>query len=287
MIQFAAGWFLIYFLFAPGKLFTVDSISAAATARQMLHGRLAIEENLLTLPGREGRLYLRHALLWSAVLVPFDGIALLFEKSLPEELLKKLFPNGPNSVVLPLSNHLVTSLILALLFQFLLALGVRQRIAFITASTAAMATLLLPYSRDLFRQPLAALLILGIVASLWDLRPGRAVSRSLLAGSLAGLAIVNRYATFGFLPAFFLGFAFRLYRPGIRIYWKKAIPAFLLPVLAGYGIHCFTLWLRWGNPFFNTATGRSFSASLFETVPYYFLSPEGGLLFYCPFWDHL
>lgn len=286
-VHLVVFWLLVYFLFAPGKLFTVDSLTAAATARQILHGQLHTEKGMLTLSGRGGQEYFRHALLWSLLLVPFDVVAMGLEHLLPESVQAEVFPGGVTAVVLPCANHLTTALLLGFLFCFLVRLGAGPRSALVVACTAAISTMLLPYSRDLFRQPLQGLLFLAAIAFLWDMREGKVRSRALLAGISLALAILNRYATFAFLPVFAVGFLFRLRRIKPKPEQLKAFLAFAIPIAAGLVLHGFTMWLRFENPFYYPFQDQGYNRSLLETIPYYLLSLEGGNLGYCPLWIFL
>jgi hypothetical protein len=286
-IHLFLGWFLLYFLFTPGKLFTVDSLGAAETAQAAVQGRLAIEENLLTLSGPDGKEYFRHELLWSILLVPGVIVSNTLEFLLPETLAETLFPQGATGVVLPLYNHAVTALILIFLFHFLCKLKVSPQHAFIAIVSAGLCTMLFPYSRDLFRQPLAGLLNLVIFYSLWDLRESKERERSLIAGVALAAAILSRYTTLAFLPVFFLGFLARVISLSGADRWKKTLPSFFIPILLAICLHFFTLWFRWGNDFFSTLHDQRFGVSYLQSIPLFFLYPELGLLSYCPFWIFL
>lgn len=272
--------FLFCFMFSPGRFYTVDSVSAAETTRAMLHGRLDIAKNEISIEGRGGLHYSRHELPWSIVLIPFDLASIAVEHALPDRVEELVFTHGPVTVILPLANQLITALLIVVLLRFLLALGVSVRAAVIVAASAVGATLLLPYSRDLFRQPLAALLMLLATAALWDLREGREQHRAWQAGLLVALVVANRYASLVTLPVFLVGFAARVIALPIPRKWSRLAPAFLGPIVIGVLFHFGSIWLRWGHPFANIGYEENFPSNLFKSVVRYALSPEGGMIGY-------
>lgn len=277
-------WTIIFFIFSSGKLFTVDSFAAAMTARSMIYGHLDTNPNLLTIKADNGKHYYRHELFWSAVLVPFEFLSIIIEKTISDDMKSLIFPQGVNGVILPFANHILTSLILILLFIWLRELGVGGTIAFWIMIAGGLSTFLLPYARDLFRQPLDALLLMLAIRELWKLKDGREKVLSFWAGFYLCLAISNRCVTIAFLPVFFIGYFIKILKLNSRKKWWEVFPFFLIPIITGIFIYFFTVYLRWGNPFFNPGYKENFPSNLIQSVPSFFLSPERGFITYFPLW---
>ena len=101
-----------------------------------------------------------------------------------------------------LFNVFVCAAAVALMYLCVLELGYRRRTALLTAAVFAFATLLWPYSRTLFREPLTVLAYLLAVYGVLRYRPParRRIWWALLAGVSLGVALSVKETSVAVLP---------------------------------------------------------------------------------------
>jgi SAM-dependent methyltransferase len=186
----------------------------------------AVDPELNTLPGRGGLEYSRYGL----------GLSLL--AAIPYLLLRPLVALAPDpdrlleGAVAATMAFVMGGLVVAL---FLLGrrLGAGVRPAAIVAVGGVLGTFALPYGKEFFSEPLAALCLVVAVERLLARRPG-------WAGVALGLAVLTRPQNALLVPVF-AAVAWR--RDGLR-----ALPRLGLGLLPGVAVTVAYNMLRFGNP---------------------------------------
>ncbi len=201
---------------------------------------------------------------------------------LPLAALAKLIPLLPLRATAMLLNPLVTALTALLLHDLLLRKGFRAGTAFLTALIYGLGTFALAYTKSLFGEPLAALLLLG---GLWlaETAPeGRPSAwRIALIGAALGFTLTINL-TYVVLAAVI---ALHLFgpRPG-RWRWR-ALAAYGLPLAAaGAGIALVNT-ARFGGPLatgYEVGLDPGFTANLLLGAAGMLFSPYRGLFWYNP-----
>jgi hypothetical protein len=187
-----------------------------------------------------------------------------------------------------LLNALVTATTAALLCSLVWRLGFTQRTALGVALLYGLTTIAWVYSKYLFSEPLAGLLLLATATLLVIFRQAGGNWRALLAGLLAGLAVVTRANNLFLVPVFA---AYLLV-----VSWQKATassqplaPSCLLPtgcyvlglvppavMFMGYN------WARAGNPLQTGYDLTIFSPDFLQGLYKLLFSPLRGLFLYSP-----
>jgi SAM-dependent methyltransferase len=210
---------------------------------------LAVSKEWNTLPGRGGLRYSRYGLGLSLVAaIPYVLVRPVANRSHhPEE-----FSAAAVASAIPIT----TAALVAALYLLARRMGARVGAALLVAVGAVVGTFVLPYSKEFFSEPLAALgLVLAIERLLAD--------RPATAGLALGAAVLTRPQLLLFVPVFVL-FA-----------WRRQAGAGLLRAIAGltpglvatFGYN----FVRFGNPLSFGYQDVGF------TTP--FLKGAGGLLF--------
>jgi hypothetical protein len=141
----------------------------------------------------------------------------------------------PRYLLALLYAGLPTAILCALLFDFLALLGVARAWRTLLALTYGLGTIALPFATVFFGHQLAAALLFGAFVLLYRLRRGALPARyALLAGALAGLAVVTEY------PAALIAAALGLYAlmaPGAARRLAAPLAAGALPPLAVAGVY--------------------------------------------------
>lgn len=225
----------------------------------------------------------------SARMGTFDEDGALYSKKgitpslglLPFILTADLLPFLTTRAAAMLFNPLVTAATALLLFAFACRLNYAHRAAFVVGLIYGLATLAFPYARTLYGEPLAALLLLLAVFSLYEYRERRCWAYlAMLAVSCSLLVGVN---TIYVLPAGLLGLLALI--DGIRRRKWRDLLALVLPALIFAGAFSLYNALRFGSPF---TTGYRFSDGEGFTFPFLSgifgltLSPYRGLFWYSP-----
>jgi hypothetical protein len=141
------------------------------------------------------------------------------------------------------SVGLLSSVLIVLIYRFVLRLGAGNARAVALALILAFGTILFPYATEFTGEPIAALCVFASFYLLAFLDPGDNTYRNLFAGLLAGWSVVCDYPTF-------------VLAAGVGVYalwklrdWRKIAPfaigaAACAMVLASYNLFAF------GSPFF-------------------------------------
>ena len=212
--------------------------------------------------GADGAVYAKKGVTPSIFLVPLV-------------LLANALPWLTTRTTVMLLNPLVITATALLLFRFLLLLGYRLRTAFVIAITLGLATFVFAYAKTLFGEPLAGLLLLTMVMSIY--RSGSARSM-IIAGSAVGLLMgINLiYGVFAPLIALLILWRWRSLRTVI-VYGLPIVMALLLLGLFNQ--------MRFGSPLssgYHLAEGEGFTVPLLTGLYGLFLSPYRGMFLYSP-----
>ena len=204
----AVGWtfaalLLFYTLSTNGRILSPDAVIRASIAGEP-PGFLAA--------GADGRSYPKYEVGPTLVALPFVALGLLVERLAPTgsaaifrgPLFLWYSPDDAASAwrffAVGLTNAAVVALLCALLYALLAEVGWAPRAAALATATAALASPLWVYSRDLFAEPLAAaglvLFLLGLERAARDARRRSAA----LAGLGFGVSVLARTAHLALLP---------------------------------------------------------------------------------------
>lgn len=188
-----------------------------------------------------------------------------------------------------LTNSFVTAALISILFVFYLMLGYSRHSALLTALVTGLTTMLWPYSRYFFSEPLVSLGQLGAVFLIYRAvkYPEQALVSLGLAGFSFGLAIVTRPITVLFCPVLLFYFVLE------ARYHKRAIVGRHLVALFGV-IGLFSLivayynWHRYGNPFIQgymplpDGSPQTFNYPFLKGLAVLLVSPGKSLFLFSP-----
>jgi hypothetical protein len=257
----------VFLIFQEGAVTGYDGITMYQVAKSIVEqGNVSISGEWNTLPGRNGLEYGRYGLGLSLVaavpVVLAEPLAASLED--PEQLLE-----AAASAVMPL----ITAGLIVALYSLGRRLGARPQAALLSAIGGVVGTFFLPYSKEFYAEPLAALLVTVAIE--------RILARRENASGLAlGAAIATR-AQVAFLVPFFLFAAWR--HDGAR--GALRVGAWLVPgllVTFGYNFLRFAHPLHFGyedsgftTPFLTGATGLLFNPlkSVFLFAPVVLVLP--------------
>lgn len=184
-----------------------------------------------------------------------------------------------------LVNPIVTAMTGGLIFLTVRRLGYAPHVALITALIGGLATISWVYSKYLFSEPLAGLLLLAAVYAVVAYRGQGTGWWAFLAGVLVGLTVATRANNLFVVPLFALYLiavgwtaarAARLASSLRPLLWSGAG---LLPpaaLMLGYN------WLRSGNPFQTGYDLTIFSPDILDGLYKLLFSPLRGLFVYSP-----
>jgi SAM-dependent methyltransferase len=216
-----------YLLVQEGAISGYDGRTMYGVTQAMIErSTFAVDPELNTLPGRGGLEYSRYGL----------GLSLL--AAIPYLLLRPLVGLAPDpgrllEAAAGATMAFVTGGLVVALFLLARRLGAGVRPAAIVAIGAVVGTFALPYGKEFFSEPLAALCLVVAVERLLARRPG-------WAGVALGLAILTRPQNVLLAPVF-AAVAWR--RDGLR-----ALPRLGLGMVPGVVLTGAYNVLRFGNP---------------------------------------
>jgi hypothetical protein len=285
-LVFAAA-LCLYLATGGGSMATTDAIVAFDVTKGIVERHsLALSGNLLgfdSMRGPDGRYYSPFGIVQSIYNVPF------FVAGRTAQSLAGVRVGGPDTVAkaaVALGGGVAAAL--AVWATFLLALNLygSAREGCMAAGLAGVATLLWPYSKFGFNQPLVALFVTLSAAEL--VRSARAdagggAGAAAAAGGLAGLALLTRHEMGLFAPAavLYLLLATRG-RPGVG--WRLAARfglVFAAAVIAWAALNA----VRFGNPL-DTGLLRDptpgFGSPLWRGLAGLLFSPGASLFLYSP-----
>ena len=228
----AAVWLFVvvtaaFLLVQEGAITGYDGRTMYAVTESMIErGSLAVDPELNTLPGRDGLEYSRYGLGLSLVAaVPYlvvRPVAVLAEE--PGPILEAAAAS---------TMALVIGALAVALYLLGRRLGARIPAATLVAVGAVAGTFALPYGKEFFSEPLAALALVVTVERLLARRPA-------WAGLALGLAVLTRPQNLLFVPV------------AAAVAWRtqglRAVLRLGLGLLPGFTLTLSYNWLRFGNP---------------------------------------
>ncbi len=265
LLLFLAAW-LFFTAFHPGRPLTVDGKVTLDTVRAMARGGLAVPKALVTREGRNGEHYSLYGPLLPLVSLPGYRVGCLFDPEPPGPGEERM---GWGDCFALASNQWISAGITTLLYVVALRFGASGRSALALAALASVSTMVLPYSRDYFTQPLAALMLLAAFLALMahDRHGGRML---LFAASTAmGLVLLARLDMAATLPGFlWAGRGVQRARQerggGLP---RIELALLLAPLLACVlGLLVFD-WMRWGGLFSAPYGTQRFDTPLIDSLP--------------------
>lgn len=182
-----------------------------------------------------------------------------------------------------LFNPIICSLMAVLFFEFLRELKFDPSTSLLSTFMLVFGTLLFPYIRIMFSEPLNSLLILSSLFLFYKSLSKDFIKNNRLNLLLLGLLFLNNPV---FIVYYFLMFgfvfwkAFKLDIPGLEK--KKLVIDFLAILSSVAAIYCFYNYLRYGNPFSVGYAGIGFINPLFVGIYGLLFSIGRGLVFYSP-----
>jgi hypothetical protein len=220
--------------------------------------------------GIDGEMYSKKGLTPSLALLPFVFAAQI----------ARWLPIRASAMLL---NPLITAATAVLLYQCIRACGFRPRSALLTALLFGVATTAFVYSKTLFGEPLAGLLLLAAVYAAYRYQTAPSPKHLLLAGSAIGLCIGVNLTYMVMIPAI-LYLAFGISRRLDRALIANALLLLAPAAIAIAGIGIYNL-ARFGSPMssgYYFSEGEGFSKPFLAGVFGLTLSPYRGLLWYTP-----
>jgi len=268
----AAAWIfaalaLFYTLGTNGRVLSPDAVIRARAAEGLaLRGSPAIDATgvppgILAV-GREGLAYPKYESGPSLAALPFVMLGGAFARLAPDG--SSAIFRGPlflwyspddaatawRMCGVGLTNAVLVALLCALLYALFRELGWSPRAAASTTAAAAFALPLWVYSRDLFAEPLAGLVLVVFLLALERMVRAPRLRTAAVAGAGFGVSVVARTAHLALLPLALLVAAHALatldggYRSGQRVRLAAALASGLAGALAVVG---WWNWLRFGS----------------------------------------
>jgi hypothetical protein len=227
--------------------------------------------------GQDGHVYSKKGLVFSLAMAPLYWLGWII-------------PGLGMLQTASLANPIVTALAGGLLFLTVRRLGYAPRVALVTALIGGLATISWVYSKYLFSEPLAGLLLLGAVYAAIAHRQPRSGWRAVLAGALLGLAVATRANNLFVVPLFALYLAAVAWSATPTISYRAArlVSALRQLVWLGAGLvppAALMLsynWLRSGNPLQTGYDLTIFSPDILAGLYKLLFSPLRGLFVYSP-----
>jgi hypothetical protein len=318
-LALGVGFFLfaVYLLSYRGSFHSIDEVSMFAVTESMVKfSRLDTDQIAWTqwttsqreaqgFFGVDGHVYSKKGLVVSLAMAPLYWLGLML-------------PGLGMLQTASLLNPIVTAIAAALLFRLVRRLGYAERVAIGVALLYGLAVITWVYSKYLFSEPLAGLLLLATAYLLITFRQEAGNWRAMLAGVLTGLAVATRANNLFLVPVFGIylvvisrqqttsrlaspappGHSLLLPKGDLQVtpysspkgtYRLLPTPYFLLPTsyfLLGLIPPALMLmgynWVRVGNPFQTGYDLTIFSPNLLLGLYRLLFSPLRGLFVYSP-----
>jgi len=274
----------IYLVTAGGSLTSTDAVvSFDLTASLVERGSIALSSNLTgsnALEGVDGRYYSPFGIAQSVWDAPFY----LFGRAITAAGGRIGKPDSVPKALVALSQTLLGAAIVWLTFRLGLAVAASRAAAGWAALTLAIGSLLWPYARFGFNQPLACATLLAAVLSIIEGVRHDDRRRIRRAGWCFAAAIFTRHQIMiALLPlAAWLWWAGQ---PTAAIRAKR-LRALAPGVAAGLAFWLVYNWIRFGNPLepgYLRDPVPGFGASVVAGVTGLLFSPGGSILLYSPF----
>lgn len=270
----------LYLLTTPGHLYTWDSeISYYTTHAIVVRGDLRVPDYPITVRDAAGNSTGRYGLLQAILCLPIYCVGLILDWTVGKP---DFLPNHWRITMTTTFNQWVGALGLVLFLKILVRLGCSIRPAFAMTLVFGFASPWWTYSRDLFRQPLGAVLILWCILEAVKYREHHRVRNVLSFGLSLGLSVTNRITSIVTWP----GLLLLLITPGQKFSRGRIIQGTLLLVTTlalGIGLQIATNYYRFGDWWGPAYESRTFGFHVLrQSLPEFFISPGRGLLLFAP-----
>ncbi|HOX28397.1 MAG TPA: hypothetical protein PLQ76_04490, partial [bacterium] len=183
-VSFFLFWFFFYSIFSSGMPPNGDPVNYFLLARNIvLHGSFGMERSEVVPldEGPDGAFYSKFGLGQSLLEVPFYAAANAIVPGRDAEP----YPYAFHYFVASLSVPFVCALLCAAFLFLCVERGYPRRVCMAATAVLGLATMVWPYSKTGFSEPLQAALLCGAV--LYAFRSAKNASAALSAGALAGL----------------------------------------------------------------------------------------------------
>lgn len=274
----SAGCF--FTLFHPGHPLTVDGATTLQTVRALARGELHIPEMLVTRVGREGRHYSLYGPLLPVLSLPGYLIGSLFDDPLPPPGSREV---GWGDWAALGVNAWVSAGILVYLFLLGEHCRLRKETNLLLAFGCGLSTMILPYARDFFSQPLCAFLLTG--AGYWMIRHRDEPRTVYLTAASLHIALLP-WARMDLGLAFAALFLWIVFRPspetGPIPNRRKELRIALIPILGSMLLLFLFDWYRWGSWGGAPYGDQRFDTPLMDSLPKFIFSPELSIFLYNP-----
>jgi hypothetical protein len=230
------------------------------TKAMVERGDLAVRRDWNVLPGPDGRFYGRHGIGMSIVgVLPYAAVHAVAGSGGRADAL--------GEAVVSATMPLIAAALVVATYLLGRRLGARPGPGLLVAVGSVVGTFLLPYTKEFFSEPLAAL---GIVIAV-----ERALARRpLAAGVGAAVAVLARPQSFVFVP---LLLVVVVHRQGLRAAFGAAAPiAAGVLVTVGYNL------ARFGNPLHFGYQDQGFTTPFLEGAAGLLLHPAKSVLLFAP-----
>lgn len=255
--------FLVYFLITGGNFWEYDSFSVYKLSTSIIDKQSFAVDCFWGVPGKNHQCYSKYGLLMSVIIIPFY----LIEKLILQYFHIGFFPPGffPS-----LTNCAVTAFIGVVFYQFLRQTKFSHLDSLIGVMILSFCTMLFPYTKTLFAEPLLTLLIYFSFYLIWSKN-----NRILLGGAIFALAFLTKFSAVIFLPAF-------LYYLAATYKSFKILIRFLFPLLPGFIIFFIYNLIRFNNGLNTGYTGVDISKPINKGLYLFILSPGKSVFLYQP-----
>jgi hypothetical protein len=279
----SAGLFSIFLALVSGHLYSIDGLEYFRVAERMVFDRSLVFDPPLYWGGPIVSPITPIG--FSLVQIPavlLAGLARPLQPALSSAPYDSALLYGdPVYALASWVNPLVVALTGALIYRTAQRLGAPQRVSILIAIATVLGSPLFFYARADFAQPLATLLVLGIVALLIDALQKRNVWPGLMTGSVS-LAVLTRpvdgaLIAFAALVVLCLPLGdWRPLRDGRRLGGEIAAG-----VLVGLAVMFAVNFIRFGSPFVS-GYQAAFDGAFLTGLIFELASPGRGLLWYFP-----
>ncbi|MCX5985702.1 MAG: hypothetical protein NTX54_04190 [Chloroflexi bacterium] len=295
--------FALYALTMAGRVVSGDGETMFQTTRAIVErGQLSIDQRPEAAIGRGGRYFSKYGLGQSVVQAPFVVAGRLISVIAPTQSA----PDLPARFLAGLTNVLVTPVGVGILWMIAKFNGLGSRGATGIAIATATTTLLWPYSRADFAEPLQATALLAallaglilhqkVVAtrSTAELESRTIIRWGLAIGTAIGVAFLTKAASLILAPAIaipVLVTAWRLRLAGTTRTTIRGLTGAItllasvgLPVAGAGAGQALLNWFRFGNPFefgYGDEPSTGFTTPLFDGIGYLLWSSGKGLVWF-------
>jgi hypothetical protein len=272
------GTWLVFMPFHPGHPLTVDSVVTLDTVRAMSQGTLSIPKAMVTREGRNGRQYSLYGPLLPLLSLPAYKVVSMMESH----------PSQPGSPFITWAdytalgiNQWICALLVALVFETALAWGLPVSWALGVSVAVATSTMILPYSRDYFSQPLAALCVFGAFLSLRHSVSNHSRVKMTLSSLWMGAAVLTRMDMLVLVPGFLFSGLLALRKTCLGISFRGVCLLIIPFLVCLMGLLVFD-WYRWGTWFSTPYQRMPFTTPLIDSLPRFFYSRDLSLFLFNP-----